>query len=725
MQLIKHTVTPVTRSLITLSVIGLLTSCANFRGPAYDAAKHDNKIFNTPLRAPKDLSANESIILKGSEQQENTGLQVFQAPSITVEQAAEQALDAVMPVLPDTQVSRLTFNNMPVGAFINEVFGNQLGLNFVVEPSVQRTPDLITMRITQQVSQKDLYSLATQTLKSYGVATSLKDNVLLFSFSEAIANGETPLLISGRTLPEVPSSSRPIFYIYPLTSVTTPMVRGWLTPMFPAKELEIKEDPTRNALIFVGPQRAVEQALAAARLLDRPTMQGMHSRIIRPSLSNVSALSDNLEQVLKAEGYSVRKGDGNAAIRLLPLESVGQLIIFAKSDDVLNHIIEWAKTLETEQHNSVEDGLFSYQVQSTPATHIVQVLNSLGVANYTSSGNSGNRTNNSSTASEPSQISNNLNSSRTNNSETKGRYAVDEQLNTILYSGSGKDWLKVLPVVKQLDRPAASVMVEVVLAEVTLTDSEESGINWLANSTLGKFGLNFGTIPLSGDGKGGVAIGGSGFNLTLDNAGSTRAMLNAFYQNDKTNIRSRPRLMVKSGGEASIEVGNEVPIITSNSQSSTSENAPVIQTISYRNTGIILRIRPTVHASGFVDIEISQELSEQGETSVAGSPIILNRSLETTVSLRDGGSVLLGGLISAKNSKGQQGVPILGKLPLIGKLFKSDNNQQDRTELMIMIIPYVLNSPTEAEQLTDELQKARIEDFSADIVPQESSVELN
>jgi general secretion pathway protein D len=170
--------------------------------------------------------------------------------------------------------------------------------------------------------------------------------------------------------------------------------------------------------------------------------------------------------------------------------------------------------------------------------------------------------------------------------------------------------------------------------------------------------------------------------------------------------------MVKSGGTASIDVGNEIPVITSSSQSNQSADAPTVQSFSYRRTGVKLDIKPTVHASGFVDIEIQQELSEAAEGSVSGNPIILNRSLSTTVTLRDGGSVLIGGLISSTTSEGEQGIPILGKLPLIGKLFRTDTNTQDRTELMIMIIPYILNSPGEAEGLTDELQNERMQSLS-------------
>jgi general secretion pathway protein D len=693
--------TGIKKQALVIFLTAIISACSNIKGPAYEAAKQDDAIFNTPMREAKNNSESDTSTIVESTSVTKAEFEVLNTPSLSIKQAEVRASETVLPNLADDTVSRLSFNNMPIGAFINEVFGNQLGLNYVVEPSVKNTADLVTMRLASVVKQKDLYELATQTLKSYGITTSLKNEILLFSFSEDSANGEIPLLISGRTLPEVPSNSRPIFYIYPLTSVTTPMVRGWLTSMFPRKELDIKEDIFRNALIFNGSQRLVTQALAATKLLDRPSMQGMFSRIFRPNLSTVTNLADNLERVLKSEGYSVRQTDGATAIRLLPLESIGQLVVFAKSSEVLNHIIEWAKTLETEQHNNVEQGLFSYQVQSTQATHIVEVLNSLGVANFQSTSS---KTNGSSS-------NQNNSTSRSSNSNAKGRYAVDEQLNTILFSGSGKDWLQVLPVIKKLDKPAPSVMVEVVLTEVQLNDNEETGLEWLAKSTLGKYDLLFNS---SGSGLA-TSLLSNTLGTTVDTAGQTRAILNAFYENKKANIRSRPRIMVKSGGEASIDVGSEIPVITQSSQSTTDSNAPIIQTVSYRKTGVILKIKPTVHASGFVDIEIDQELSES--TGGGLTPTILNRKLSTTVTLRDGGSVLLGGLISSTTSKGQTGVPILGRLPFIGKLFNTDSDSQDRTELMIMIIPYVLNSPDEAERLTDELQQARIENLSADIVP--------
>jgi general secretion pathway protein D len=125
---------------------------------------------------------------------------------------------------------------------------------------------------------------------------------------------------------------------------------------------------------------------------------------------------------------------------------------------------------------------------------------------------------------------------------------------------------------------------------------------------------------------------------------------------------------------------------------------------------VLLDIKPIVHAAGFVEIEISQELSEAVATSSSNidSPTILNRKLTTTVTLQDGGSVLIGGLISSNSSKGSRGVPFFGQLPILKEFFSGRTNDQLRTELMIMIIPYILSTPNEAEGLGDELQRARM-----------------
>jgi general secretion pathway protein D len=190
----------------------------------------------------------------------------------------------------------------------------------------------------------------------------------------------------------------------------------------------------------------------------------------------------------------------------------------------------------------------------------------------------------------------------------------------------------------------------------------------------------------------------------MDSAGETRAILNAFYQNDKASIRSSPKLLVKSGETASIEVGNEIPILASNAQSLDSLNAPVLQTVEYRKTGVLLSIEPIVQAGGLVDLAIQQELSEQQTTGALGSPVILQRSLSTALSIKDGGSILLGGLISDNQVDGRTGIPVVSKVPLLGKLFSVDSKSSGRTELLMLVSTFVLNNNDAAVDVTRSMK---------------------
>ncbi|MDC8833000.1 type II and III secretion system protein [Alteromonas gilva] len=685
--------------LVVPVLLVLLNGCAQFSGPASKFSKEDQKTFFKPLREPKEQNEGEADTIIGQQADSSeidTALGVIPPPKLSVSQAAKAAEKVVIPKLEDKQVAQQSYNNLPIPGFINEVYGNQLGLNFILQPSVKDAPDLVTLRLSAPISQDDFYVLATKTLASYGVTTFEREGVLVFDYSAQAAGDETPIIMSGRALPEVPAGNRPIFQIYPLKALKTPDVRSVLSQIFGRNDLDVKEDINRNALLIQGKYEKVQQAVAAINLLDRPSMAGMNSVILQPVISTAKELSDNLLAILKTEGFEVKAGESTAPVRLLPLESTGQVVIFAKEQETLDYIVEWARKLETKRESEVKNGLFSYQVQSTKASHIVNLLSQLGVANglqpMQGSGENG----------RVSQVQARPQTTNDNeNSQTKGRYAVDEMLNTILFSGSGKDWTQALAMIKRMDRPAPSVMIEVILAEVSLDESDNSAIEWLFKSSIGAYdvvgstfgnGLNFTVTDGMGDGA----------------ANNTRAALNFLYSNNRTTIRSRPRVMVKSGESANINVGDRIPVLSTQSQGTSTADAPIVKNYVYQETGVILDITPTVHATGMVDLEISQELSEAA-VSGGDQPRISNRSIQTVLTLRDGGSALIGGLIRSKDSGNEVGVPLLGKVPVLGRLFRGDGSTQERTELMIMIIPYILNSPDEVEGLTDDLQRARLE----------------
>ena len=284
-----------------------------------------------------------------------------------------------------------------------------------------------------------------------------------------------------------------------------------------------------------------------------------------------------------------------------------------------------------------------------------------------------------------------------------GRIVVDKNRNMILFRGSGKEWADILEVVAKLDKPVPSVLIEVLIAEITLTDMEKSGIEFLFKGSAHGRNLRGSTLKALG-------VGAGALSMTLDSSGETRALLNLFYEENRVVIRSSPKLFVKSGGTATLEVGNEIPVITriSDEARQVGGSTNILQDVSYRKTGVSLEISPIVQANGLVDLEISQELSEalpSAATSLAGSPTILSRQISTSLTLKDGGSLVMGGLIANNRNAGQTGIPVLGRIPLLGRLFRSDSLQEDRTELLIMVIPYVVASHEEGSALTEELKQ--------------------
>jgi general secretion pathway protein D len=625
------------------------------------------QVVNAPippslLREPRPMPEAEASSGLGPEQQEEgAGGNVRRGPSFP-ENTRFTSTDAMD--LPDNLPSgkfSAGYNNIPVEAFINEVFGDQLRLSFSIDPLVQELKDLVSLRLIDKVDSARLFNIARETLASYGVSITEQQELYVFSYSESATASSVPLVVTGLALPDVPVSHRPLFVNIPIKIVSSERVYSFLQSAFQGQDIRILPLTFDNSILLQGRRPLIDQALAIIDVLDNLHSSGKFTVIIEPVTDNPSDLVGDMVNVLRAEGYEASKSR-EGSIQILSLSSSNKIIILAADEEALEHSVGWFHELDRKRQSDIKDGIFSYQVRNTDASHIVELLGKFSDAGVDGSGSS-----------------------------SGNDYVADENLNAILYKGSGQRWLEILPTIKKLDRPSPSVLVEVILAEITLGDTLQTGVEFIARAG------NVAYTTLSG------ASSGGGLVATLTRAGETRAVVNAFYSDARSNIRSRPRLMVKSGETASIDVGNEIPTIIGSTQSLDNPGAPIVQTVSYRKTGVLLKIKPVVYSSGYVEIELSQELSEAQTTksSAIDSPTIFNRTLNTTVTLRDGGSVLLGGLISETQSKGNSGVPGLGAIPLLGRIFRANVSSTDRTELVMMVVPYIIENPEEANQISD------------------------
>ena len=628
-----------------------------------------------PLRTPAPVAETEAMDLPGESGQDRTALTVTPAPGVPVgPRIAEGTVDRLGADLVGDSIT-VAFNDAPLPVFIDELFNEHLGLSYHIAPDLAGKTDLVTLRISDPMTPSELFTNARRVLEEhYGVRIREEDDgTLSFVAAEEITTSGIPLLINGRTRPEVPATQRVIFQIVVMKAMRPVEMVSLLKRLLQGRDLELEERGEFNAVRLKGKVSLVDRAVAMIDVLDQPILSSRRGIVIEPVFLDVNEMSSELIEVLEAQGYTANEGrdEIGASVILLPLDNANKLVVFAVDPEVLDRVEEWAAVMDAQREASVEDGWFHYEFRNTQAEQLIETLNQILSAEP---------------ASEP-------RTAGANAPQSARRLVFIKSTNTVLYRGNGKDWSRIRSFIDQLDRPVPQVLIEVLLAEITLTGKEETGIQYLVNAGFGSRGVD-------------IQLASGGVTLTLDGAGQTRALLSLAYEDSRVAIRSRPWLVAKSGEAANIFGGSKVPVISQRAEGpQEGGSASVVQQISYRDTGVTLNITPIVQANGLVDLTISQSLSEQRATGAASlTPTILTRELSTSLTLRDGQSLLMGGLISEGQSRGRSGTPGLARVPVVGRLFRADTYQKDRTELIVMVIPYVIADHRQGRELTDQIR---------------------
>ena len=488
---------------------------------------------------------------------EDEGTTITSTPGVVIQRTvAEGIADRLGENLTGPPIA-VSFHDVPLVTFINEVFAERLGMSFTLSAGLSTETDLVTLRLTEPVSPSQLFATSRRVLQDYGVDLRETDGVLSFIADEEITSRDIPLLISGRALPEVPPTHRVVFQLVPMHVVRTNQVTGFLRQAFNANDLQISEDIARNALLLRGNVEMLARAAEMIDVLDQPLLRGRYGIVIEPSFLTVSDMASDLASVLNAEGYRTTVGDdpGNSVI-LLPLRGVNKLVAFAGDQATLDHVMEWARSLDAKKEATVENAVFTYEVQNTEAASMAETLDQILAGSE--AGEADGETVQTQLGAEASYGT--------------GRIVVDENRNMLLFRGSGKEWTELRAVIDQLDKPVPSVLIEVLIAEITLSDEQESGFDFLFRSGVGD------GRSVTGGTRDALGVTAKGLSLTLDSAGMTRAVLNAFYEDNRVAIRSSARLMVKSGETATFDAGNEIPTITqladAGTQAAGSTNVP-------------------------------------------------------------------------------------------------------------------------------------------------------
>ena len=599
-----------------------------------------------------------------------------------------------------SEPAMLNLEQVDLATFAHIAFAEVLKKNVNIDAKVLARRDLVTFRSGQGQSAEQLELAVKLVLKSYGVSAIDVGGVVRV-LPETSTLGNLPEIRRGAALPDMPLPLRPIFYLIELQAVRQTDVTNWLRTLF-GERVKVLEDAGRNAVLLSGTPDNIKAALEAIAVLDQPLMIGRSSVALTPAYGSADDLAKRLSEVLAAQGYAVHPlgntivpGASRYPIVLLPVAALNSVFVFAASDELLKHVGAWAQTLDRPTERAGGRNLFTYAVRHKDADLLAQTLDKM-LSGTRSSGVTGGAA----AASTVSTVSTAINSSAV---------VVDKSTNTLIYQASADERQQIDNLLRMLDRPAKAALIEVTVAEMSTEDSAQLGSEWRFNQTF-----NDGSVG-TGSTLGMAGTGGFTYQVLTSAAGSVKLKINALASDNRASILSSPRLMARNGESATIQVGQEVPIVTSvQSTAISSANSSLLTSIQYRSTGVILKVKPVIHSSDQIDLDVSQEVSEAQTTTtgVSNSPTIATRKIDTKLTLRNGATVMLGGLISSNGSDGNAGIPWLKDIPGFGSLFGNRTRSGSKREMVVLITPYIVNDSYEAEALT-EVFRSRLGSWAA------------
>jgi general secretion pathway protein D len=650
----------------------------------------------------------------------------------------------------------LNFENTPVATVAKVVLGDIMGVGYSIDPRIQGT---ISLSSGRPVPRSDMIFVLENALRLSGVAL-IKDTngYRLVPVGDAVGAGNLDPR-AGRVEAGYGVSVLPLRHVSAATLMK-------LLDSFATKPGVVRADASRNLLLIQGSGPERRAAIETALSFDVDWMRGQSVGIFPVQNSNPEPVIAELEKIMdSAEG-----GLGHNIVKFVPVARMNAILVVTRKPEFLKTAAAWISRLDTA--DTSRTGVHVYHVKFGEARQMARVLNDIFVGGAGSSSTldqaanqlapgSGSATTTSGDrssygANQQQQNGFGARSTGAGGSDSRGGFgATQSTLGTDQNAtgdlrnglGTGSNGAAVLPGVRitadvahnalliyasqenyriiertlvQVDRPQLQVAIDATIAEVTLNDNLSYGVQAFLQTTGGSVS----NIPASPPGQPSVNAAGlvgaalnrafPGFNLLLGPEFAPNLILDALHAVTDVKILSNPSLVVIDNQVATLNVGNDVPITTASGSvlnSATSTSNTVVNTIDYRQTGIILRVAPRVNANGNVRLDIEQEISQvvNSSATAAGTaanttPTISVRKVKSSIAVAAGQTVLLAGLIQESRNLTRNGIPVLDQIPKLGDVFSDTSRAIARTELIIFIRPQIIRDSVDAHFVAEELR---------------------
>jgi general secretion pathway protein D len=654
-----------------------LYTCLALTGCATPDATHNYKLNSSYLQGNVVVQAESRS--DTTEQSELSATENFiRIPSLMAAKQGFTTDSAIADRFSKVATLTIAADNMPLIDYLHYSFGELLKANYVLGEGLSALAP-ITLNIQEKISPQKLYTLTEQLLLERGIGIKRQNDMLYISRLPKSGN-EITAVGYGRTADSVPNALN-VQQIVPLKFFLN---SNALKTLRDITNVKTGIDVAQGLVFITGERMQVIRALELLEILDAPGSRSRNISFLKLTFIDSESFIKSVSEILANEGVMGGAGSQDHRVSFVPLHQIGAVAVFASDAEFLSRVEFWAQQLD-KPSKGTQQQYFIYAPRYARASDLGQSVSTL------ISGRTATQRNVAQNSSEQrsAQIENRTAQTTTSAENDTMRMVVDERSNTLIFYASGSDYQAMLPLIERLDVMPKQVMLELTIAEVTLSDEFRFGVD--AAFSSGKFSL---TNSFGAD-----AIGGTVLNWA---SGVNSINAQAFETNSLVNVLSKPTLLVRDGVSANINVGTDIPIV---GKTTTDPVNGTTRSVEYRFAGIDVSVTPTINAQGVVIMSIEQSNSNQvsGGASLEGNPRIFERSIKTEVVAESGQTIVLGGLISENRSNGSDGLPGLHRIPILGALFGTRSRDNSKTELVIMVTPRVINRSDEWDEIKRKL----------------------
>jgi general secretion pathway protein D len=613
------------------------------------------------------------------------------------------------------------------------IIAAELKMNYVVDPAVKGIVNVTTMG---DLRQEDLLGLLQTILRANGAVAVESGGV--WRIVPAANAPRVPVAVSRNLAAgSIPADDRMVMNVVPLAYVTAADMSEILKAYLSEAGQIVRYDPG-NVLLITETSRNMKRLMDLIAMFDTDALAQQRLRLFPVENAQASQLVLDLRDIFSAYALSDK-----SAVKFLPIGRINSILVVSGNPNVFNEVQQWVEKLDKPvRRTGIQN--FVYRVENASAENLAAVLNGLygagggvpqtrpqagtgalsaagtmsgfGTPGYSGAGMAAGQM--PLAASMPSAAA----AQQPATSEVVAlpggmlqsgvRIVADTVNNALIIQATPQDYEIIRQTLKELDTVPRQVMIEAKVYEVTLTGALSFGVEYFLEHRSEQDRRAVGQFAL-GANEGRAGLANPGLSLSAGTlVGRSRellAFLNAQENRSRTKVVSAPTVLASDNQEARIQVGAEVPILTSQGVMAGAQmggTSVFTNTVQQRDTGVILSVVPRINSSGLVSLRIGQEVSQALAPTVGTiqSPTIQKRSVLTQATVQDGETIALGGIISENNLFSKNRIPLLGDIPVLGVLFGSTSTTNVRTELIVLLTPRVIQTVAGAADATNEFR---------------------